>query len=315
MKQSGIDLPKEWTLLVSSGLRFDITTVYESRIFDAFFEGYDRAFVLPAEKEGRDGFRDCLILNHGPRHAEIVAAYGPFAELCLVARDSETDLVIGGANLITLLFNDDGRREALTANLNYVYVDPNARGKGYLGRILVGIRELIASLFPTTAAIAPLIFIEQNDPLAMTDQAYQDDTAHAGIDQFDRLLAWAKVGAWLVDFPYVQPGLSAEQGADETLVYAILSPPAPTLAPSILAGHLRRFFAISVLKGATDRGSEVIARQEHDLASRIAAHELINLIDPKPLLIELARHPDRWSFWNERPDSLIDAARAHRPNL
>lgn len=314
MEEAGVsEFAREWTIPVATGLRFEVTTAYESPIFEQFFTGYDRAFILPSEKEDTEGFRDCLALNHGPEHQRLLSQFGPFVELCIAIRDAESGAFIGGANLLAVLFAGLDGRPVVTSNLNYVYVETAARGKGYLKRIIAGIFELVSGLFPQARGAAPLIFIEQNDPLKMDPEAYRADTEHAGIDQFDRLLVWAKAGAWLVDFPYIQPGLSEDQGPDETLVYAILSPPGPRLDPAILAGHLERFFAISVLKGRDGRGEEIIASQERELRRRAAEHEFIHLIDPKPLLVELAGRSDRWSHWRERPLSLIEAARAYQP--
>src|SRR5690606_33167072 len=92
------------------------------------------------------------------------------------------------------------------------------------------------------------LFVELNDPLLMDARAYALDSEVAGIDQFDRVAVWARLGARILDFDYVQPPLSPGQSADTGLMLGVVDPPAPRLDACILGGHLERFFAISVLK-------------------------------------------------------------------
>lgn len=281
--------PATWSFS-SSGLELEVTTAYDTKTFREFFAEYDKVFVLPAEKEEASGFAACLALNRGPGHARLAAEYGDFLELCLVARDA--GVLIGGANLIALRFPGPNGDPTVTSNLNYIFTTGAARGKGYFRRLLAAIRPLVVSIFPGPE---PLIFVEQNDPFRMTDEAYAEDTARAGIDQFDRLLAWAKVGARVLDFPYVQPGLSADQPADDTLVYALLDPPADRLPASVLREHLRRFFAISVAKG------EPLTAPLPELP------ETVRILDPRPLLDAVTGSADRFGHWARRPVSLQTA--------
>jgi hypothetical protein len=55
----------EWRIESATGLHLTITDRGDSDVFGRFFEHYDRAFVLPNEKEDIEGFRTCLALNHG----------------------------------------------------------------------------------------------------------------------------------------------------------------------------------------------------------------------------------------------------------
>ena len=68
-------------------------------VLDAFLEHYDRAFVLPDEKETPQGFRECLALNRGPDHDRLRAQFGPFFEAVIVVRDGAGGFV-GGLNLL-----------------------------------------------------------------------------------------------------------------------------------------------------------------------------------------------------------------------
>ncbi len=283
-------------------LSVETTDTYPSATFDAFFAEYDKAFILPAEKEEEAGFAACLALNHGAAHAALTVRYGPFREVVLVVRDEPGGPVVGGANYIATRIELAGQAPLVTANLNYIFTTAAGRGRGYMRPLLRIVRDSIAAL-PFADGLAPLIFLEQNDPFRMTPEAYARDTRHAGTDQFDRLLIWARTGARILDIDYLQPGLSADQPADDTLAYALLDPPAETLDPTMLAAHLERFFAISVFKG--EPLSATAASMVADLRHPGAAP--VRLFDPTPLLTEIAARTDRWSSWPTRPKSLRHA--------
>jgi hypothetical protein len=89
------------TRLVSvAGFVIDATTSADDGLLREFYSDYDRAFVLENEKEGYDGFAECLKLNHGDAYADLVKRYGPFREFVLVVRDPKTGARLGGANFI-----------------------------------------------------------------------------------------------------------------------------------------------------------------------------------------------------------------------
>jgi GNAT superfamily N-acetyltransferase len=268
----------------SHGLVLTTTDRGEGPVFDEFFAAYDGAFVLPDEKEDREGLAICLALNHGPENAALTASFGPFRELCVVAHDEADGQFVGGANFIASPYTAADGTQVVTANLNYIFLAPEARGKGRFRALNAAVRALIAGLFSDTPADQVLIFIEQNDPFRMTREAYARDTDYTGMDQFDRLRIWRRLGAMIVDFPYVQPALSADQDADDTLVYSILGATGANIPADVLRHHLERFFHISVLKGAEDDGESVIGDQLRRLARMIDRGEAVPLIDPAPAL-------------------------------
>lgn len=281
----------DWTFLSSSGLTLYATLSGQSAVFAAFFEGYDASFVLPDEKEDEAGFVRCLDLNEGAARQDIVARYGDFQEICLVAHD-RAGACVGGANFIAMPHNG-----LISANLNYIYILATERRKGHFTRLAAGVREMVATLFG--AGAATLVFIEQNDPFAMSEEAYARDTEFTGLDQLHRLRIWANAGARVVDFPYVQPPLSPGQAADEALLFSVYGAEGDALPAKVLHDHLRYFFGISVLKGAPLADSPVAADQVAALAQLAANGERIALIDPSPLLARvrgrddpLARHGD-----------------------
>lgn len=253
------------------------------RVFERFFAAYDAAFVLPDEKEGRDGFLACLALNEGPAHARLAARLGPFREwVVVVERDGD---MVGGANFICHLGGRDAATGMPAMNLNYVFVAPGHRGRGHL-RDMVAASRRVASR-SLGVARSPLVFIELNDPLRMSATEYARDSRVAGVDQFDRVAIWARLGARIIDFPYLQPPLSAAQGVDDGLVLGVIGSPDPQLDACLLGRHLERFFTISVLKGRDARTLEAARGQLEACDAGCARGAGFALLDPLPHLAAL----------------------------
>lgn len=234
-----------------------------SPILPRFFDGYDRAFVLPDEREELEGFRKCLALNlthrraYGRTHCELVAVL-----------EDEGGGLLGGVNFLATAIDRDGAPPAAVA-LNYVYVEEASRGRGLLRQALSAVNALaLASLGLDPGGPAPAIFVEQNDPLRLTPEEYARDTAHSRLDQVDRLAIWARVGARVIDFPYVQPALSAEQNADDGLIYAAIDYPGEAVDAGLFHDHLESFFGISVLKGEAETHGGEASRQVAALSDR-----------------------------------------------
>ena len=265
--------------------QLEATDTADSPVFESFFESYSRAFILPDEMEDRDGLAECLALNRGSTHAALVARYGPFRELCVTARDPAGGHLVGGANFIAIPQQSAGR-QIVTANLNYVFVDEAARGQGWFRPLIASLRKLIGGLFiPPVETV--LIFIEQNDPLLLTPEAYARDSGFSGIDQFDRLRIWASLGALVLDFPYVQPALSAQQEPDDRLISSVLGAADASLDANLLEQHLQSFFGISVLKGQTL--DAVAAQQLAALKQMSDTGRKVALLDPGLALAGLDR--------------------------
>jgi hypothetical protein len=267
----------------SAGLSYDASTSVDDGVFRHFFSAYDNAFVLPNEKEGLAGFAECLALNDGCSYNRLCRLYGPFREFIVVVRDVAGNIV-GGLNFITFpLADPDAGGCSLSLNLNYIFVPPAYRRRGILKTMVSELPILALALFGHTnpgdlpadcgASQPPrtvYTFIEQNDPYRMTAQDYTLDTQATGLDQLARIALWARQGARIVDFPYVQPALTADQEPDHNLVYAVLGASTSTLHPVLLRQHLERFFAISVLKGR-DPAANVEARQQLARLAELAA--------------------------------------------
>jgi hypothetical protein len=291
-----------------SGLLIEASTGSSDGVFGQFYQDYDAAFVLENEKEGRAGFVECLALN-GKAYPELAARFGAFREFVLVARDGDGGPRIGGANFIAFPLQAPWASDTqlLSLNLNYVFINPPARRQGYLNRFVGDLPRVALTLFAATnAADVPpswtaagsagsppqvLVFIEQNDPYRMSPEDYELDTGYTGLDQIARIRIWSRLGARVVDFPYVQPPLSHDQAADRSLVLAVLGAGAGALSACLLHDHLRRFFGISVLKGADPSGEPSAAQQLASLATLCAGRATIPLLAPHGLERALLQCP------------------------
>lgn len=281
----------------TAGLTYEASTSAMGDVFETFFAAYDNSFVLENEKEGSSGFAECLALNEGAGYQALCSRYGPFREFVVVVRDPSAT-VLGGLNFITFPLPDpDGTEHLLSLNLNYIFVVPSQRGRGVFRSLVSELPDLALALFRHTNmgdvpaewdAHQPTVhaFIEQNDPYRMTPQDYLLDTQATGVDQLARIAIWARLGAKIIDFPYVQPALTVAQKADPNLVYAVLGTKASSLHPALLCQHLRRFFAISVLKGGDPDDNPEAQRQLRSLAalkSAGARPALLSMVDPAGL--------------------------------
>lgn len=258
--------------VLANGLCLRTSEDPASPVLQAFYAGYDRAFVLPNEREDLAGFVDCLRLNltlpslFGRRHSE---------QVLIVTGDNGA--LLGGANFLATEMTAPGGPPVSLA-LNYVFVEATARGQG-MARVLIAAAQRMAALAVTGRdhGPEPAVFIEQNDPLTLSPAEYAADTAHAGIDQVDRLAVWASLGARLVDFPYVQPALSVEQEPDDGLIYAALRFPGDSIPPVWFHDHLQSFFGVSVRKGAPLADDPVSMGQLVALAARTEPVRLIEV--------------------------------------
>lgn len=234
--------PRLLLILKSKRIKVTSTTDPNSPILRRFFEGYDRAFILPDEREELDGFEKCLALNtthqyaFGRTHCEQVTVF-----------EDDAGTLLGGANFLTVSTQD--YTIPVTIALNYVYVEEAARGQGLLRKILRNVKTLALESMSIEPDATSIIFIEQNNPDKLSPEAYAIDTAHSGLDQTDRLKIWKNVGAQIIDFDYVQPALSDEQQPDTGLLFAVIDHPYPAINTSLLGNHLESFFYFSIQKG------------------------------------------------------------------
>ena len=243
-------------------------------LLERFFQSYDRAFILEAEKEDIDGLRACLALNDGPAHDRLSAVFGDFRETIILLTDENTGETLGGANFIVYR----GLAEDPSVSLSYIFVDVNHRRKGHFDTLMALVREQCRD-FTGQNLPAPFIYIEMNDPVRMDPADYQIDSQYTGLDQIDRLKIWQRRGARLVDIDYQQPPLSDRQGDDAALLLGILNISGAVLPACSLMAHLERFFAITVLKGGDPYSVPSASAQLSKLRTLCANGKMLALID------------------------------------
>ncbi|MGO8955617.1 MAG: hypothetical protein ACLPWS_17465 [Rhodomicrobium sp.] len=270
-----------------SGIAIEASIGATDGLLQRFFAGYDKAFVLENEKEGIEGFAECLALNEGANYRDLCQVLGPFREFIFLATDSRTGVQFGGGNMIVFPVELHGKRPAtvLSVNLNYIFVEPEIRGRGYFSILIRDLPIIATTLFSRSnpRGIPPewsdtYIFFEQNDPFKMGREEYERDTCYTGMDQLHRIGIWARRGAKIVDFDYVQPALTAGQKPDRNLVYGLIGPSQSSLDACLLFEHLRRFFGISVLKGKDPAGDPEARKQLDDLSVRCARNGQVDLL-------------------------------------
>lgn len=264
---------KSWQSVMPEGLVLEATTDPDSPVLERFYQAYDRAFVLPHEKEDLAGFRACLTLNSGADFDRVSARHRPFREVVLVLSEPDGAL-IGGANFIAV-----GHDGVVTVNLNYIFIERTFRTRGKLRALMAAVFSQSRQIFDLVGEPGVLVFIEQNDPMRLSPEDYALDNAHSGLDQHDRLRIWQRLGARLIDFDYVQPALSAEQAPDESLVLGVLGAGTDRISSCLFADHLSSFFGISVLKGREIASDACALRQIDTLQTLCHNGGELNLLD------------------------------------
>jgi hypothetical protein len=170
------------------------------------------------------------------------------------------------------------------------------------------VRELKERLFADANAVRVLTFIELNDPLALTDEEYALDGERSGLDQFDRLTIWSRVGAKLLGYDYIQPPLSANQAVEEGLLCGVLgAEDQATLDPALLHGHFERFFGISVLKGVNPAAVPSAGMQLRLLEEMTRRGERVRL-HALPDLVAAGRAARARPPW-QRPGRFLDVVK------
>ena len=207
--------------------------------------------------------------------------------------EDEEGTLLGGANFLATAIPPLPGHPSTAVALNYLFVDQSARGRGLSRLLLTTVAQLSARALSDRTG-GPAIFIEQNDPLRMTEAEYAEDNARGGTDQVERLRLWQHLGARAVDFAYVQPALSADQDAEDALVYSVLSFSGPQLSARFLHDHLRSFFQISVLKGRDPTGDPTAAAQLEELSARADAGDMVDLLDIGQALEKLSCDRTNW---------------------
>jgi GNAT superfamily N-acetyltransferase len=202
-----------------------------------------------------------------------------------VASEVAAGTSIGGGNFIVLSHAHPSDRSPpayRTIHLNYVYVRAEHRRRGYFKQLVRMVDPIATLALPFGADAESFVFIEQNDPLKMTAKAYAQDTLQTGLDQVQRVGVWARRGARIIDFDYVQPPLSYAHSADASLALCLLRPDLSRIDACVVRNHLRAFFGISVLKGGEPYEASAARNQLTSLDRACMEMRYFRLFDPRP---------------------------------
>jgi hypothetical protein len=257
----------------SRAVVLDTTDDPNSPLVDEFYRGYQESFILPDETEDLTAFKTCLSFNHGSTGEALRSRFGEFSEYVAIVRPTQTAdaAMLGGANFIVMPHSKRaGEHDLVTVHLNYSFVAPVHRRKGHLRGLISGVQSVASQFASVRGATSSrvLIIFEQNDPFMLTLDEEEADTQVAGISQLERVHAWARLGAAILDFAYVQPPLSPDKQPERRLALGILGlANGEFLSSCVLHDHLHRFFAISVLKSRDPQTEPSAAQQLLSLAS------------------------------------------------
>lgn len=278
-------------------LLVEMVTSTDHAAFDAFHAVYDKVFSAPSEKEDVAGFERYFALNSGPSREALVERYGRFAGVMVLVHDARTRRMVGGA-VATLL----PCGEAMTIGLDYFFTAPEVRGMGYARPILEAVRAVAEPMFPGRAAAAPVV-LEIEDPFRIAAATGSDDGAQ---ERIDRLLAWSRLGARALDVDYVQPALGPGKEDDAGMMLCAIMPD-ETMPARLLADHLERYFAVSILKG-DDPMSNDLARSQVEALRSLPVDESVAARDMSMLLPMLAAAGELWGGpWDRLPVSMREA--------
>jgi hypothetical protein len=226
--------------------------------FPSFYDVYDKIFTIEEEKESYEGFEEVLDFNYDQT---LQRKFGPFKEVLLYCTTPDDKEVIGGINFSTYYspYQLDKYRIFGTSHLFYLFVKPEYRFLNLGYYLLLKARKYSESLIAEWAGIKEhhmkfdqnqiVVFCEQNYPEKMTPGQYWIDNLNSLTDQCDRLIWWYIQGFRRLKFDYVQPSLNPE---NEPCTYLSLNAKVEsedTIPSGIILEHIRRIFAVSVLKG------------------------------------------------------------------
>jgi len=180
--------------------KLTIVTSPDDRNFDGIYQAYSECF--PHCFESKDFIQEILARN---------PASGEHQTLWLGLREGDDPTIVAGAELI-IFRNNDGliqteNRSITTSGIGhlvYMFVDPEQRGKGLLGKVLNEI-DNYTKRYLKTPNDDVMLFAEQLSPAKMTLREYMQDTVMSGAFPSGRRIAFEKNGFNTVDFDLILP--------------------------------------------------------------------------------------------------------------
>jgi GNAT superfamily N-acetyltransferase len=183
------------------------------------------------------------------------------------------------AYLVTLLLDGDRIVGGCVADyfarsscgaIEFLVVDPAARGSGVGGRLAAHIERRMHGAAQERGKTLALVLAEINDP-------FKRSPTPDNVDPFVRLRFWARLGFRRLAFPYRQPALSDRQAPVENLLLAAKSAGSVhrTSVPAALVGAFLRDYLIYAMRIADPSAS----LQFTQMAAFLAGREAVGLAD------------------------------------
>lgn len=227
----------------------------------SFYKVYSKVFTLEEEREPLEGFKAVLLLN---TRADVQSVYGPFFEQISCLWEPVTGESVGAINQVFYAYSVEAEKQygfGASCQLNFICVENSLRGIGIAQRLLELLEDKLHAYAAAHGHPRSRVFItcEQNNPHCMSKIQLEEDLRSALIAPQERLDWWYRRGFRKLDFPYIQPPLSADVEACTYLDYYVhmfsgngTIEKNEFLPAPLLLEHLRRFFFVSVGKFLVD---------------------------------------------------------------
>lgn len=256
--------------------------------FDELYKIYTSAFPLDNEREEPDAIDQVLAFNSD---AKIQKNYGISHEILAAIKLGTNGQIIGGImfSCITSQVHLDANIYA-SVQLVYLFLAPQMRGLFPMRTIAVDYCKSYAKQLFYNAnlpnILQPLVMLEVNNPLRMSDAQINDDITYSKINPFQRYLSWQSINALPLDFSYTQLKLRPDSEAIPFLdLFCIADDFQQGIPSAVLLQHLYSFCSISVLKGTDARLDNDFLIMEQSLKK----NKIIKFVSPVTLYPYIAR--------------------------
>ena len=261
--------------------------------FDQLYAIYEELFPLPDEREPPEAFAELARLN---QRGDVQSLYGPWREMVVGIRLSADGPLVGG-NVFGVTTSEAHRKFGCQASVQgiYLFLARSARGHGAIADAKVQMEAAALATFGFEAGmgkIAPLIFLEVNNPTRMSAAEIAEDFARSGVSPYRRYASWKRNGFAPLDFCYVQPPLRAGASAVTCLDLFCSAGVAEAIPADVIRAHLRAFVSISVLKGRAAEEDPDFARMAGALAPGTLVPFVKETSEDQRIIAQKAAAPD-----------------------
>ena len=222
----------------------------DTETFEEFYTVFAELFPFDDEREPRAAFWQVVGFNRDP---DIQSRFGPWREVVAAVRLGPGGPVVGGHvfGATTSQAHIDFGCKASIQGI-YLFLAPKHRGSS---AFISAARDYAERLALSTFGYEkdpkkpPLIFLEVNNPLHMTEEQIFSDTKMSGLSPYKRYNKYKRLKCRPLDFKYVQLPLGPKANAVSYLDLFCSADWATGIPSELIFTHLRAFTSISILKG------------------------------------------------------------------